>query len=108
MDFIHIGNRAFGGKCKNYSTNAFTDDEIIGMSISCDKYFPDLVFPWHGKVYMVEFGVKDAHKERKEKQQHRMSYWRDIGGCLTFLITDISQVNDLVDALEMDKPHYLT
>jgi len=101
MDFIHIGNAGFKGKRAAYATTAYTE------SFSCDKYFPDLTFPWHGKVYMLEFGIPGQHKDRKEQQEIRMSYWRDVGGCEVKVITTKEQVEQLIENLERESFKHL-
>ena len=106
MDFIHLPNNAFGGKSAAYATTAFKEHDIH-ETFSCTKYFPDLVFPWHGKVYMVEFGLPGSNMNRKEKQMARMNYWERLGGCIPFMITEEAQVQRLLTSLENEKPHYL-
>ena len=99
IDFLHMGNAGFGGKRRAYNTKAFIGDGVINESIACDKYFPDLIFPHSGFVYMVEFGVPGAHTDRKAKQMQRMSHWRDNGMCITLLITERKQVDRLIEKL---------
>jgi len=109
VDFLHIGNSAFGGNSRNYNTTAFRDTPVIGEDIRCDKYFPDLMIGWGGSVWLVEFGIKGSHKERKAKQEERMSYWRDVAGAKCFIVMDTDSVNGLIESLEAaEKPHYLT
>lgn len=60
IDYIHIPNRAFS---KKYRTP------------KCLKDWPDLTFCTNQEVYMREFGVRGAHKVRKERQQTRMEVW---------------------------------
>lgn len=85
IDFIRIPNKATIGKSSNFSTTAF------GKPYICTRYFSDFMFPFEGKTYLVENGIKVGnqirHKDRKEKQHERMAHWAANGGCRAFIIS---------------------
>lgn len=43
------------------------------------KYFPDILMAYNKKIWMVEFGIKGRHLERKEKQKDYMLNWHNYG-----------------------------
>jgi len=57
------------------------------------KDIPDYIFPYKGKVYMVELGIGTRHKERKARQMAYMGHWSMEGGVDIQLITSKGHVD---------------
>jgi hypothetical protein len=74
IDFIRTRNSGFQKKVKAPHTHAFE------KAFPCDKYLPDVMYCHQGKVFMVEFGIKENDRGRKERQEERMSHWSKNGG----------------------------
>jgi hypothetical protein len=75
LDFFRIGNSAFIHKVTSPYSYAI---DLSGMP--CHKYWPDIIFPFGGKIYMIEFGIKGRHKDLKTLQALRGEYWAITGG----------------------------
>ena len=84
IDFIRIKNQGFKGKSASHkSYGVWKDGE------NCDKYFPDVLFCFNGKVYAREFGVPKSHKDRKQKQAERLHHWKQQGNVDGLIVTDM-------------------
>lgn len=92
IDFLHLKNSSFGRRAAhNFYTPVFGEP--------CDKHWPDFTFCFRGRVYMMEFGIKGRHKERKQKQQARMKHWGQVGGVFTAKIESAPELKLFLENL---------
>lgn len=56
--------------------------------------FPDHMFPYNRKIYMVELGIKGRNKERKARQRKTMEYWQFIGGVFTATLQTPEEIDN--------------
>ena len=91
IDFFRVKNSNFRGGLRNFNTEAFSEP------FSVDKYFPDFMFPYAGRVYLIENGIKVGgtinNQRRKRWQATRGKYWEEHGGCYYQVITSIEEAN---------------
>lgn len=89
IDFFRVKNSNFRGGMRNFNTTAFDE------TFSCDRFFPDFIFPWGGRVYMIENGMKSgntiSHADRKYKQAKRGQHWERHGNCYYQVITSCEE-----------------
>lgn len=84
IDFLRLKNNGQKGKSKGaYSYGAFREGH------DNNKYFPDVIFCFNGKVYLREFGERGKNSDRKQKQEIRMFVWRDNGNCDILTVYDM-------------------
>ena len=97
IDFFRVKNSNFRGGFKNFNTTAFDEP------ISCDKYFSDFIFPYNGRVYLIENAMKSgntlSHADRKEKQRIRGEHWERTGNCYYQVLTSIQEVHEFFKTL---------
>lgn len=86
IDFLRLKNQGFKGKMASSKSYG-----VFKEGSPNDKYFPDMIFVFMGKVFMREFSMRDGKEyknpERKKKQWERMKHWQDNGHC-DILIVD--------------------
>ena len=70
IDFIRVKNQGFKGKAK--SANSFG---VWKDGEPNDKFFPDIMFPFEGTLFMIEFAIGNTNPKRKEKQRERGLHW---------------------------------
>jgi hypothetical protein len=88
IEYIHIGNRMFKNK---YRTP---------LNL---KYFADLLFLYEGVLYLRECGIKNRHKDQKEKQMEKMLRWSQQGANIRIILTEEAALKDLECIFEKEK-----
>ena len=103
IDFLRIKNSNFRGY-NNYNTTAFGKDKD-GKYRQCDKYWPDFVFVFNKKVYMIENGLKEGNKiknqDRKDMQLERMKHWVTNGGCKGVIILSVKEAEKFFKKIKL-------
>jgi hypothetical protein len=101
IDFVRINNSNSKGASGIYYTTAFYP------VYSCSRNWPDFTFPFKGKIYMIENGLKVgnkiSHQDRKDKQVERMKYWSDNGGTIGVVITSVEGAKAFFKKIKLEK-----
>jgi hypothetical protein len=78
VKYIHIPNQIFKARG-------------LYKSVKHLKSFPDILFCYNKKTYMIEFGIKEGktvrHKKRKEEQAEYMKAWECQGVDCRFIFS---------------------
>ena len=100
IDFLRIRNNSFRNAKGNYKTTAY-DKEF-----PCDKYFPDFIFPFRARVFLIENGLKVSnqlkHKKRKSLQKERIINWMINGGCQGYIVSSLISAKAVFKTIGVD------